>query len=40
VEQFHRAHSPGYEMVTPELLQKERERILAKIGGNRASAGG
>jgi tetratricopeptide (TPR) repeat protein len=40
VEQFHRAHSPGYEMVTPELLQKERQRILAKIGGNRASAGG
>jgi tetratricopeptide (TPR) repeat protein len=39
VEQFHRAHSPGYEMVTPDLLQKVRDRILVKIDGNRASSG-
>jgi tetratricopeptide (TPR) repeat protein len=40
VEQFHRAHAPGYEMVPPDLLQKVRERILVKIDGNRASVGG
>jgi tetratricopeptide (TPR) repeat protein len=39
VEQFHRTHSPGYEMVSPDLLQKVRERILVKLDGNHASAG-
>lgn len=39
MEQFRRAHTPGYEMVTPDLLQKVRERILIEIEGNRASVG-
>jgi tetratricopeptide (TPR) repeat protein len=40
VEQLRRAHAPGYETLTVDLLAKEREHILTKLERNGASAGG
>ena len=40
VEQLRRAHAPGYEMLSVDLLSQVRQRILLNIARNSTSAGG